>query len=69
MKTSIKKILRLANNHDVKVVLKKEQRRVVPVLTGFLADIQNLEREIDGYWVEQTSTGHYLYRDDLLWES
>lgn len=67
MRTSFRKIERIAGQFDVRVSRQKEQARTVLGLHGFLTNIKALENEIDGYWIEQRDTGHYLYRDDLLW--
>ena len=68
MKTSPKKIHAICDENDVRLSKKKEQGRWVYGLHGFLANIQAVEREIEGYWIEQRDSGHYLYREDLLWD-
>ena len=67
MRTNKRKLQELCEINDVQLRRRKEQGRIVYSLHGFLANIQAVVREIEGYWVEQATSGFYLYRDDLLW--
>jgi len=67
MRTHPKKLQEICDNNDVRLRRLKEQGRVVYGLHGFLANIQAVEREIEGYWIERATSGHYLYREDLNW--
>ena len=62
------KLQRLANKFSVRLSEHKEQGKRVFGLHGFLDDIQAMEREIKGYWIEQAGTGHYLYSEKAQWD-
>uniref|UniRef100_A0A6M3LIJ6 Uncharacterized protein n=1 Tax=viral metagenome TaxID=1070528 RepID=A0A6M3LIJ6_9ZZZZ len=68
MRTSKRKLREICDNNDVQLRKRKEQGRIVYSLHGFLANIQAVVREIEGYWIERATSGYYLYRDDLLWK-
>ena len=66
MTTLLPTIKKLAAANDVRVSVDKcgedcegkKTRRIG--LHGFLADIQAVERQITGYTISQTTSGHYL---------
>jgi len=67
-RTNKRKLQEICEINDVQLRRRKEQGRIVYSLHGFLANIRAVVREIEGYWVEQATSGYYLYRDDLLWK-
>lgn len=67
-KTHPRQLQKICDKYDIRLSRQKEQGRIVYGLHGFLSDIQAAEQEIEGYWIEQGDTGHYLYREDLCWK-
>ena len=66
--TQKKEIKEICKANDVRFSATEEQNNPVYSLHGFLADIEAVERKINGYHIEAGQTGHYLYRQDLGWE-
>ena len=66
--TTLAKIKKIAEKNDVRVSVDmngedcegKKMRRIG--LHGFLADVQAVERQITGYDITQSTSGHYLTR-------
>ena len=68
MRTHPRGLQEKCDRNDVRLSRRKEQGRIVYGLHGFLSDIEAVENEIEGYWIESGDSGRYLYRDDLLWD-
>jgi hypothetical protein len=64
---NIKTIERIAARNDVRVSTRKEDGKRVIGLHGLLGDVQRVAGLLDGYWVEQATTGYYLYSDRANW--
>ena len=64
---NIKNLEKIAEKFDVRVSSHREDRKTVYGLHGFLRNIEAMEKEIHGFWVEKMATGHYLYRETLSW--
>jgi hypothetical protein len=66
--TTLAKIKKIADENDVRFSVDmdgedcegKKMRRIG--LHGFLANIQSVERQISGYDITQSTSGHYLTR-------
>lgn len=68
MKTNREEIEKIADKNDVRVSENCDDKdRVYYGLHGFLADIEAVAQQIDGYHIEETGTGFYLYDSDLDW--
>jgi hypothetical protein len=57
----------IAKRFHLRLSETREQGKRVFGLHGFLSNIEEAEREIKGYYIQQADTGHYLYSYRAKW--